>query len=397
MTVRLYLRKDQPIGDKFPIYLRVTFNRRAAKMTTGICVKENQWNSSSESVRKNHPSMKALNSRLEDFKHHAHKAIALLGQNGKVAPQDVIQFMKRSSQVDFFSLAKDIFEGQKGSYHTSKQRKMALRNFKEFAQREELPFSSISTSYLQAFIEFLSEDKNLASATVRKQVQPIKVVLNRAVKDRHLSTNPWEGIKLPKNVKVRPKVKLSYEHIKSMEALTLDPNKKIFHVRNAFLFSFYSMGLRWGDVCSMKWDDIENDVLSIVNRKTLKDFSVTLNDFQKNILSHYSHKTNGFIFPFLNDDKDYSNPRDLEKAISSQNAFANQKLKEISSLAGIDLNISTHVARHSWADIATKYVDLVDVRQSLNHSNIQTTQDYIEDLTTHRRDKVASKVYGSLE
>ena len=193
------------------------------------------------------------------------------------------------------------------------------------------------------------------------------------------------------------------EQINKIESLSIKPDSWEWHVKNAFLFSFYSGGIRFGDICCLKWNDVRHDKLSYRMNKNKKQFQTDLNQYQKDILSKYEGNGDDYIFPFLNNNKDYSDPIILRQRISSMNAMANGKktegnrtgLKKIADMAGIDENITTHVSRHSFSQFAVeeKGLTVYELMQSLRHSNMETTVRYLKGLDQELANKALKKVF----
>lgn len=62
------------------------------------------------------------------------------------------------------------------------------------------------------------------------------------------------------------------------------------------------------------------------------------------------------------------------------NANYNGYLKEIAAICGINRELKTHLARHTFADIIINVLgmDLEDLMRMLGHKNIRTTQRYVK-------------------
>ena len=57
--------------------------------------------------------------------------------------------------------------------------------------------------------------------------------------------------------------------------------------------------------------------------------------------------------------------------------------------------LSTHVARHSFADYARQRTgDLYAISKSLGHGNLQTTQTYLKSFDRDAVDKLADELWG---
>jgi site-specific recombinase XerD len=198
----------------------------------------------------------------------------------------------------------------------------------------------------------------------------------------------FDGAKKPKRSN---KTKLTIKQIHAIEELELEKGSNLWHTRNYFMFSFYSGGIRFGDLCGLKWKDVKENRLSYRMNKYDKPFSVELNEPQRDILKYYMGGE--YIFNLLNEHKQYS-PETLRKAISKQNAKVNKWLKKIAELAGIEETVSFHVSRHSFAQYAVnKGLSMYELMQTLRHSSLKTTQQYLKGLDEQLADKAMKKVF----
>ncbi|MBF9239535.1 tyrosine-type recombinase/integrase [Hymenobacter sp. BT683] len=84
-----------------------------------------------------------------------------------------------------------------------------------------------------------------------------------------------------------------------------------------------------------------------------------------------------YIFPFLSSVRDYSTPKVLFKALSSATTYVNKDLKTIARRAKLDVPISFHSSRHTFATLAiSKGMPIEYVSKLLRHASIKTTQIY---------------------
>lgn len=82
------------------------------------------------------------------------------------------------------------------------------------------------------------------------------------------------------------------------------------------------------------------------------------------------------------------------KIISAANALINGHLKTIAGKIGVE-NISMHVARHSFADIANKKSgNVYIVWDALDHSSVSVTVDYLNAATRSENDDLVDSVFG---
>ncbi|MGP1536873.1 tyrosine-type recombinase/integrase, partial [Bacteroides heparinolyticus] len=75
----------------------------------------------------------------------------------------------------------------------------------------------------------------------------------------------------------------------------------------------------------------------------------------------------------------------VEVSYSSALNRYNRSLKQLARQAGIAVNLTSYVARHSWASIAYEQgVDLPVISKALGHTDTKTTLIYIEGIKDER-------------
>nr|HPJ87431.1 tyrosine-type recombinase/integrase [Candidatus Pacearchaeota archaeon] len=115
-----------------------------------------------------------------------------------------------------------------------------------------------------------------------------------------------------------------------------------------------------------------------------------------------------YIFPFLKNDALYAKlvtSEDFQKAspeqlanlfqsIESQIVRYNALLKSIAFRAKIKKNLTSHIARHSFADIARKKVSVYDIQKMLGHSSVKVTEGYLKSLDIEAMDEAMEQVFN---
>ncbi|MEX1013889.1 MAG: site-specific integrase [Candidatus Paceibacterota bacterium] len=407
-TYHFYMRKDKARANgECPIYLRITKNRKPRYVSTGVYILPKHWNKEKETIRKTHRNAKALNSILTREQNKAEQVQDELSVHGKDSAKAIQKRLKQQESGDFFELADQYereLEDQK-KLSAIKTLDVTLNKLEAFEGERQLPLKYIDTEYLERFERFLKQKYDNRSSTISKNFEPIRAIIRKALQKHLLSIDPFANFEGAKRGKPQPKTKLSMEQIKAIQNADLNEGSNLWHTRNYFMFSFYSGGIRFGDLCGLKWKDIKEDRLSYQMNKNEKVFTVDLNKYQKEILERYSGKKEDFIFPILNNHKDYSDPIFLRKRISVKNVQINKWLRKIAEVVNEELEkkkskvpeidgISFHVARHSFAQYAVeKGLSIYEVMQTLRHTQIKTTQRYLKGLNEQLADKAMKKVF----
>jgi site-specific recombinase XerD len=84
----------------------------------------------------------------------------------------------------------------------------------------------------------------------------------------------------------------------------------------------------------------------------------------------------------------------LHDQIVTKTAVINKYLKEIAKMAGIKKKITTHTARHSFADIARQKTDnLYNLSKTLGHSSLKVTEAYLSSFDEKAVDDTLDSVF----
>ena len=401
-TYRFIQRNDKINKEGLaPIYLRITFDRKKSLFNTGIKVAPKQWNSDNRSVRKNHPSSVALNERLEELNLKAMQIGFDLDRDNRITSNRIVDLLKGRSPELFLQYT-EIYRLRAlngGLVRRAKQVKVVVNKIKAYTDKK-LYFRDIDQLFLDELKAFLISEYKNKSTTIRKDFAVIKLVFDDAIEKGIIVESPFDRYTMPKIQKSK-KEALSFEQIQKLENLKLDIDSKLYHTRNYFLFSFYNAGIRFGDLCQLTWENIQDGRLKYQMSKTARNTSpkwkdIKLNDHSFAILKEYRKSGNekDYIFPILDKSKNLSDPVIFDKEKASKNAIANQALKRLAKKADIDIKISFHMSRHSFArHAASKGMNLFAISNALAHSDLKTTQVYLKSFDENLLDKEMENLF----
>lgn len=408
------------------VYLRVTENRKHRRKKLNVAVKKEDFNKNAKHgkwIRTTNPKEKQFNDYLIKEFDKATKELQNLEIDGKATKEILIQELKSSRNISFTKFAeqrKDYFY-QKGSYRNSKKYKSLLNKLSLF-RNKEISFKEINLNFITEFESFLFTVKNerkpgfnLHKNTIAVHFSVFRAIIQEAIKNRYMKpeNNPFMYYK-PTEIKTQ-KEKLTIEEIDEINNLNLAENSLLWHCRNYFMFSFYCAGIRAGDLCLLKWNNISKENrLEYTMGKTSNFASIKLQAQALKILSFYGQKginnDNDYIFPLLSNTASYSKANTHEEIetlpnivkitlynrISSMNALINKELKKLAIKAKIQKNISFHISRHSFADIARKKkISVFDVSKMLKHSSIKITEAYLRNFDTESQDQSMDDIFNA--
>jgi len=156
---------------------------------------------------------------------------------------------------------------------------------------------------------------------------------------------------------------------------------------DVFLFSFLGLGIPFADLARLSPDNIIGDTIVYCRRKTAQRIAVPLLPEMREIILRYKDKAPcGLLFPILSSAK--SGWQEYHNCLTRYN----RALHRLSASAGLPEDITSYVARHTWASLASvSGVSLHHISQALGHNNIKTTEIYLARIpdTEMRRDSIA--------
>ena len=189
------------------------------------------------------------------------------------------------------------------------------------------------------------------------------------VQHKLIKGNPFDDVRAPKAEKRLPKT-LSVDQITNL--VEIDISNPISYRDKAVLELFYSSGLRLAELCRLDLNDLSLDQQLIrVTGKGNKTRELpigrhALKALQEWILVRNSFPLKDYQAVFVSQHGNRINPRTIQ-----------QRVKYWAVKQGIEISVSPHMLRHSFAShLLESSGELRSVQELLGHSNISTTQIY---------------------
>ncbi len=438
-----------------PIYLTISQNRKLARYRTSVEIPSaSLWNPSIGFVRENalFPEHRELNAYLRRLKKQAEEAEEKVRASGAEvtakAIMDVFRKLETNTYETKFSFIKYAEEHLQHLYNNNQYAQfrrhgvfvnrlkcfingVKLKDYElvrsvETCKGKDLLFTEITYKLVAEYDTYLHKLPNLTRKglllnqnTIKKEMEIFRSVFTQGVnyyeeKGLRIERNPFSKYEF-KGTEPKEKPKLSFAEIEALQAIELPEHSALWNARNCFLFAFYCGGTRFGDNVQIRGCYISEEEgsyrLKYTMDKTGKKKNILLVPEAVEILQHYiylDNLTTDYVFPYLDNNASYAHAvtqeekqalspdetKQLKRDISAKNALVNKYLKVLARKAGVSKNISTHIARHSFADLARKNNgDIYDIKTILGHSSISTTQTYLNKLDTETQDKALQNVF----
>ncbi|TDN93397.1 site-specific recombinase XerD [Salegentibacter sp. 24] len=422
-SIKIVLRKNMiRKDDTIPLALRISENYKTNYHWLGHYILEKDWDKKFGKAKKSHPNHKKLNHFL--MKKMTEAQDLYFHSEDDLTPRQIKNKLKGpGGSQSFFAVAAERVKQKydKGTFSVAKSELSILYNLEEFlnlktSQRKEaviksikerrrirvsktrkgeysfedaityfkrntrLEFREINESFLNKFKAFCSTYLGQKTRTITNQLIFIRTLFNVAIKDGIVSQKyyPFAGEKEKIRIGSGNKIGLTAEEVTKIENLAVESHSSIWHTKNIWLVSFYFAGIRISDVVALKWTDIKDGRLYYVMNKNEKPLSFKVPDKAKTIFNLYlmdKTENNGYIFPFLKD-ADQQDPKSVFLKMRNATKVLNKFLKRIADECKIDKNLSNHIARHTFGNIAGDKIHPLMLQKLYRHSDLKTTLNY---------------------
>lgn len=384
-TVNVIIKKNkQKKNGEYPLYLKVTKDRKTNYLSLGYSIKETDWDDKLQKVKKSYKNYLRLNNFINHKKLELEEvAIKSETEDKYIKTEEIKGIIRNKYRISFIDYFNDfLFElEKKNQIRTHLRANTVLNKLNRYTGNKNLLFDDVDINFLKEYDTHLRTYYGNKENTITSNFKIIKQIIKRAVKEDIIPYDKNPFLKFQLKWESSNTQYLKEDEIQRIEELNLTPDTNIYHVKNIFLFAIYTAGLRVSDVLLLKWSDYDGERIVVDTQKTKSVVSIKLIDKSKQILSLYENKCckpNDYIFPFMkNDAIPEADKRELLKKISTKTAICNNYLKKIAALACIDKKLHFHSSRHTFACMALrKGVRIEHVSKLLGHSDIKTTQIY---------------------
>lgn len=250
---------------------------------------------------------------------------------------------------------------------------------------EDILLTDIDEQQVKRYEEWMIERK-LHVNTIAFYMRNLKALWNRAVREGLIEErpSPFKGINT--SVGKSKKKAVDEEVIRKIENLEIKKlTVKEAQARLFFLFSYYTQGMAFIDLAHLTDKNIQGDYLVYIRHKTGETIRVKLLPVMNKIINHLRKSPKGLLFPILSD------PDASYKEYESQLRLYNGHLAALEKMVGAEL--SSYVARHSWATHSKNLgAPDSDIAIAMGHTNVATTQKYIDSSKNNRIDMVNKKL-----
>lgn len=394
MTFKVICRKDVIYkNNTSPLCLFFFHNGRKKSVGLGISVNQKHWDAAKQRISTECPNRDEIQfqiaTKVKEYEKKIQRLEALEipitfetlfnndGQRFNVTVGDYFeQIIERLEKVE--------------KYGSASKHKVTLSLMRQF-RSVDIHFNQIDLNYLREFEIFLRQRHNQNNSIATK-FSVLKAVYNKALSENVFiaKSHPFNQFKVGSFWTTTRKRAITKEDILTLFAIDLS-NRDFYTqlAKDIFLFSYFMAGINFKDIALLKYCDIQNGRIYYTRGKTGKIMNCKLNEEAEKIISKYDREstTEDYIFPILNRNI-HNTERQILNRVHKVLGHINACLQQLSKELGLQIPLTTYVARHTYATVLKRSgVNIALISESLGHSDISTTQIYLDSFENSQIDE----------
>lgn len=359
---KVLLNDKRPKADNiYPVVIRVTHNRNNTTLSTGIRIKDTFWDKGGLCVKHSHPNAQAYNKTISDFYskvqnvsfqliHDNCFSFEALSNNLNDAYKQATLPKSNSFKEYADQLISDMLAINKAGnsivYQTATNRLMG------YANNPKLKFTDITYTFLEGFKRQLIKD-GVKANSISNYFRTLRAIYNKAIKAKLIDRSHYPFLEITVKTERTAKRAISIEDLIKIVRQGLKPKSQEWHARNYFLISFMLRGASFTDIAYLTHTSIKKGVLTYRRRKTGKELRIKVLPELTKLLSCYTGANSKYLLPIIpyNTIEDSLNAK---KLLMQWIKTSNKYLGRIAENCKIEDEVTTYVARHTWATTAKK-------------------------------------------
>jgi integrase len=264
--------------------------------------------------------------------------------------------------------------------------KQVYNSLLKFNKHLDIYFSDIDVTWLKKY-ELWLRTNEIAENTIGIRFRTLRMIYNVAIDEKNANPEyyPFNTYKVSKLHEETAKRALTKKDIKKITTYKTDNYYKKLAI-NIFTFSYLMGGINFVDITTLTHNNIVEDRLVYSRKKTSKLIKLPIHPEALNIIRSYQNAENPYLFPVLN--KFHKTEQQKANRVHKVITKVNKHLKDIGKELKIPIDVTTYVARHSFATVLKRSgVSTSIISESLGHSSEKVTQIYLDSFENTQIDK----------
>ncbi len=375
--------------------LRFTHDRNTKLVALGLSVEPHYWNKDAEMLTSDCPERAILQSKIDSALAVYRKKINRLeALDVPVNFDTLFEPTTRKAGItieDGFNAEIERLESL-GKINSATKHKYALQVLDGY-KSVKTALEAIDLDYLKGLELYLRQRGNKDNS-IATRFAIFKAIYNKAVKEGKVTVkqNPFTLFQVGSLWAKTRKRAIDKDDIQRLIDLEIADGHTTEYrrlARDLFLFSYFTAGMNFGDIARLRYKDIVKGRVNYSRHKTQKLLSFQLVPNALQIIEKYSranHAQEDYIFPIL-DRSEHKTAQQIFNRLHKVLRKVNRELKTLGEQIGLEMPLTTYVARHTYATVLKRSgVSVALISESLGHSDLSTTQIYLDSFENSQID-----------
>lgn len=362
------------------IFVRITVNGKRVNLSLKQKAPVDQWDIQRFKVKGSSKHAKQINQYLEATRNQIFQSYVDLKSEGAIITAQTIKARYLGEDEKFPTIQELIDYHNEQTKHilhydTQRHYKTSQKYILEYVRKryktKDYYLKDLNYGFIIGFDNFLRSytpkhpQPTITNNTIMKHIQRLRKMVTMAFHNEWIERDPF--VKFKTKLVKKERDFLTQEELERLEKFSCLVGRLNF-TRDLFIFICYT-GIAYGDLMQLTKKDLvkgqdQNLWVQTKRKKTSTPIKIPLLPKALEVLKKYENskqaEINGKLFPKLSNQK------------------MNSYLKEIAPLIKIKKNLTSHVARHTFATTVTlsNGVPIETVSKLLGHTKMATTQIY---------------------
>lgn len=381
-TVDVVCYKYKPLKNgELPLKIKVCKDRKTRYINLGVSTKPENWDFENNRPKETCPDKEMLESLIsKNISEVRSKIVELKTEKMDFTATTLIEKVQnRNKPVTVGAVFKEEIESLRGAgrdgYADSIEQ--VYNSLIKFNKHLDLPFSDIDIIWLKRYEAWLRK-KKLAENTIGIRFRTLRRIYNIALEKKIVKQElyPFKAFGVARLHQETLKRAIKKDDV--YKIFNYPTEKKGYYYQLAidlFKFSYFMAGINFADMAYLTKKNIMDGQLVYYRRKTKKLIKLPLQKEAIEVLNKYSNSP--YLFPiFSSFHKTVQQQKNRRHKVITK---VNDALKSIGKEVGVTIDVTTYVARHSYATVLKKaHVSTSIISESLGHSSEKVTQNYLD-------------------
>ena len=384
-TFKLVLDKRLPVGDTYPLTVRVSHQRKNVYLSLNKFLTVKQF----EQVFVKTSFDKKTKKFIDDCEEYIDRAKTIFS---KAVPFSPATFRKAFYNKNFDVTIEDemdlliekLYKRYLDIGLASGRISIGTKDNYGYASRSLLKFKpdlnvlDVTPEFLSSFETWYLKDGN-SLATVGSIMRSLRCIINHFIKEEIIPNSykyPFKKYQIPDYTP--PKLVITNDEIQSIVDFKDFDDVLEEYARDIWLLLYRMNGINFVDLLKLRWDMMKGNHFVFIRHKTrktrrnnIRPIKVGITDKIQSVLNKVGDKESPFVLGLLKDGYDDVYLKNKNQKLKVK---INSNLKKISKKLNLSVSLDISLARDSYANTLKRAnINTLKISEQMGHSDPKTT------------------------